>query len=346
MSGKPIDYWTFFAGEAERGNEPLYARYSLGVHDDEELQGFAANAREGQPRANILYGAVHFLLLRGAEHPLRRFYRNLGGRADAAVEDPFPLFRDFVLTHRDALLPIMTTRVTNTNEVGRSALLHAGFRAIAAQGGEPLHLIEIGPSAGLNEIWDEYGVRYLKDGKPLAEIAPDAPLVIDCDVKGERVPPSSPVPTVASRVGLERNPVDLSDADNRDWLKALVWPSHTVRFARLARALELAAARTPNIIAGDALALLPDVLARIPANGTVCVYHTMVTYQLGAAMREALDDMLVVAGLRRPVFRLSLEGNALGENPLLLRRYHDGVRDKQVLALCGAHGTWIEWQAP
>ena len=346
MSGKPMDYWTFFAGEAERANEPLYVRYSLGIRGDEELKAFAANAREGQPHANILFGAVHFLLLRGAEHPLKRFYRNLGGNADASVEDPFPLFRDFVLASRDALLPIVSTRVTNTNEVGRSALLHAGFRAIAAHDGEPLHLIEIGPSAGLNEIWDSYGVRYLKDGVPVAEIAPDAPLVIDCDIKGERAPPSGPTPTVASRVGLESNPVDLSDPDNRDWLKALVWPDHVARFERLTRALELAADRKPNIVAGDALLLLPDVLAGVPRDEPVCVYHTMVTYQFSAAMRAALDHILVAVGLRRPVFRLSLEGTAQGENPLLLYRYHDGVRDKRPLALCGPHGAWIEWQAP
>ncbi len=42
--------------------------------------------------ANILFGAVHFLLLRGADHPLRRHYRNLNGGALLEGEDPFPLF--------------------------------------------------------------------------------------------------------------------------------------------------------------------------------------------------------------------------------------------------------------
>ena len=32
----PNDYWTFFAGEAQRGHSPLYERLALGIRDDDE----------------------------------------------------------------------------------------------------------------------------------------------------------------------------------------------------------------------------------------------------------------------------------------------------------------------
>jgi len=344
MSDKGFDYWAFFVEETRRVNALLYTRLAQGVADDDGLKAFAANARPGQPHANILFGAVHFLLLRGAEHTLKRFYRTLGGGADSGREDPFPDFREFVNAHREELLPIVSSRVTNTNEVGRSALLHAGFRALAEEAGAPLHLIELGPSAGMNMLWDRYGVRYLKDGAAAAEIAPDAALTIECTLRGDLLPPSGATPHVASRLGLERNPVDLSDAANRDWLKALVWPDHLARFRQLERALSLYVPGSAPILEGDALELLPDALARAPANETLCVYHTMVTYQFSDAAREALDNLLIAASLRRPLWRLSLEGTIKGDNPLILHRYRDGLRDKQTLALCGPHGTWIEWQ--
>src|SRR5208282_4764936 len=141
--------------------------------------------------------------------PLRAFYPNLAGKI--AGGDPFPAFQDFVAQHRDAIARLVATRVTNTNEVGRSVALHAGFRALAARAGEPLHLIEIGPSAGLNTIWDSYGVRYNRDSESFATEAPPDALVIDTVLRGTHVPPLGPAPKVASRVGLERNPVDLSD---------------------------------------------------------------------------------------------------------------------------------------
>lgn len=343
MGEAVVDYWNFFAEDARRRDAHLYVRFAEGVGQDTALREFASNTRPGQPAPLILFAAVHYLLLRGARHKLRRFYPNLNGGTATVGEDPFPAFRDFVEEHRDELATLIATRVTNTNEVGRSGLLHAGFRAAAAEAGEPLHLIEIGPSAGLNLIWDRYGVRYSR-GAEVCAIEPQNPaLVIDVALRGETIPPLGRTPTVASRVGLELNPVDLGDMTQRDWLRALVWPDHVARFRRLEAALEAYAHVKPEIRAGDALALLPDALHAIPEDQPVCIYHTLVIYQFSASMREALENILTVAGLRRPVWRLGLEGLLNGEAPLLLSRYHDGTRDMRTLALCDPHGAWIDW---
>ncbi|HUO93242.1 MAG TPA: DUF2332 domain-containing protein [Rhizomicrobium sp.] len=336
-----FDYWGFFVAETRRLNAPLYTRFSEGIAGDPELRALAQTARAGQPPANMILAAVHFLLLRGAEHPLRGFYPNLAH--EVAAGDPFPAFKDFIEKHRDEIARLVATRVTNTNEVGRSAALHAGFRALAARTGEPFHLIEIGPSAGLNMIWDSYGVRYNRDGESFATDAPDGALVIDTALRGTRVPPLGPPPNVASRVGLERNPVDLNDPESRDWLRALVWPDHRVRLARLEKALDVYAAKRPEIRAGDALDLLPEAMASVPPDETLCIYHTIVTYQFPHEAREALDNMLIAAGVRRPVWRLSLEYAGENYHPLRLTRYADGVKTTDELALCDPHVAWIEW---
>ncbi len=143
--------------------------------------------------------------------------------------------------------------------------------------------------------------------------------------------------------GLERNPVDLANDDDRDWLRALVWPDQIERFARLDAALDVYQGAKPEIRVGDALELLPEVLAQIPKGETLCVYHTLVTYQFSPPMRRALDDLLTAAGLRRAVWRLSLEGTANNECPLRLRRYHDGTKEERVLAQAHPHGLWLEW---
>ncbi len=285
---------------------------------------------------------MHFLILRGATHPLTRFYPTAGGAVSAEAEDPMPDFRDFVRTHLGEIETLIATRVTNTNEVGRSALLHPGFRAIAARTDAPLSPIEIGPSAGLNLIWDRYGVRYTRDGQVVAAVNADAPLVIDCALRGERVPPAGPAPRVAGRVGLELHPVDLAKPEDRDWLRALIWPDQVSRLARLDRAIDLFRAETPPILAGDALALLPDALARVPREATPVVYHTIAVYQFSREMREVLESMLVIAGLRRPVWRLSFEFDGM-LYLLSAIRYADGVREETRLASCHPHGTWIEW---
>jgi hypothetical protein len=339
VSAQGFDYWTFFAQDARKTGSEFYATICEGISGSDDLKALAARGRPGQPHANLILAAVHFLLLRGAEHPLRAYYADLGG---GETENPYPVFEDFVAQHRDAVAQLIETRITNTNEVGRSAVLHPGFRMIPGEG--PLHLIEFGPSAGLNLIWDRYGVRYAKDGAAACAVNPGAPLVIDCELRGERVPPCGPTPEVASRVGLELNPVDLANPDDRDWLRALMWPDQVPRLRRLERAIELFDRERPPIVAGDAVELLSDALAAVPPDATVCVYHTIAVYQFGTANREALHDILTVAGLRRPVWRLSFEFDGK-DNELSLIHYHDGTREKRVLASAHPHGTWIEWLA-
>ncbi len=343
MSDKPFDYWDFFVDEAKRADSPLYARLTEGVRDDPELRAFAAQAKKGQPPANILYASVHFLLLRGAEHPLRRFYPNLGGNTRVTDEDPVPHFIDFVAQHRDALTPLIVSKITNTNEVGRCALLHPAFRAMAMEAGEPLDLIEIGPSAGLNLIWDRYGVRYHRGSETFALPVSDPALTLDCELRGPNNPPLGPSPKIANRLGLELNPVNLDDPDQRDWLRALVWPGMHARFERLEAALKVHASHRPEIRVGSALDLLPDALRDMPEDQPVGVYHSFVVYQFTREMREVLDSILVMAGLRRPVWRIGIEGSVSGVNRVTLTHYYDGAREEQVLAHCHPHGAWLEW---
>src|SRR3569833_1475653 len=185
MSGGYADYWDFFAKDALKTGSVLYSRLSAGIGGDEELKALAARARKGQPHANLILAAVHFLLLRGADDPLKRFYATVCGTVSAQHEAPFPDFAAFVRKHRAAIEPMIATRVTNTNEVGRSAVL--------------------------NLIWDKYGVRYRRNDTTVASINDAAPLGIDCEARGDKVPPAGAPPPVASRLGLELNPVDLSN---------------------------------------------------------------------------------------------------------------------------------------
>ncbi len=338
------DYWDFFIAECVRQKAPLYVRLASGVRDDAKLSALAALARPGQPMANLILGAVHFLLLEGMNHELRAQYRTLNPEnAPRPSSDPFPLFRDVCLAHEAKIAAIVASRVTNTNEVGRSAYLRAGFLVVAREAGEPLHLIELGLSAGLNLYWDRHLYRYVRDGAAFAAGPETAKLTLETQLIGPHVPPLEPTPRVGLRVGLERDPVDLSDPDARLWLKALVWPDHKDRFLRLERALEITSGYALDIESGDALSLLPDALAKAPRGGALVVTHTMTTYQFSKDEREALDNLLILASVRRPVWRLSMEWSD-GVYPLKLTRYVDGAQQTRLLALCDPQGGMMEWR--
>jgi hypothetical protein len=77
----------------------------------------------------------------------------------------------------------------------------------------------------------------------------------------------------------------------------------------------------------------------------VLVYHIFGRDQFSEEQRAALDDLLITASLRRPVWRLSFEGKVSGEAPLILYEYGDGVRTNHLLAQAQPHGAWLEWLA-
>jgi hypothetical protein len=337
-------HWKDFAQDARRLGSPLYGRLADAIQDDEELKTIAARRRKGQPPANLLLAAVHFLLLRGAAHTLREFYPTLGGTRSGP--ELFSLFRDFVARHRDEVQRLVESRVTNTNEVGRSSVLRAGFGTLAREERAPLHLIEIGPSAGLNMIWDRYGIRYLRNGAVAEQVMAEAPLVLSCDLKSDAVPPVRDLPRLASRVGLERNPVDLASREDRDWLRAVVWPDQPQRLVRLESAIAMFLETKAEIRAGDALALLPEALAEIPQGEAVCVYHTITVYQFSAEMKAALAALLVAAGLRRPVWHLSFEFDGASDYAVTLTHHQDGVARARHLGQAQPHGGWIAWAGP
>lgn len=331
-----------FAPHCEPGS-PLYYDLSLRVAEDAELLELAVETQAGQPPPNMLLGAAHYLLLDGLAHPAAAYYPTLGG-TEAPGPQAFAAFKDLCLSRRDAVAALLRSRRTQTNETRRCTYLLPAFAVAANEGGgRPLALIELGPSAGLNMLWDRYGYSY-GDGRIYGD--PASPVQLATELWGDIQPPlPERLPEVAWRVGVEVKPVDLDDPDAVRWLEALIWPENVARVARLRAAVALAREARPRIVAGDALHLLPDLIAEAPGEATLCVYHTHVTYQLTAELRGQLDELLEREGRRRPLLRLSCEGFGAEHARLTITSYAGGPPATRLLAITPGHANWIEWQA-
>jgi hypothetical protein len=332
---------TFGLIECRDYGAPFYERLALAVAEDPEILGLAIHTRPGQPAPNLLFGAVQFLLLQGASHSLARFYPALGGSTHVE-DDPYADFRDFCLRNAAAVQSIVEQRIVQTNVVERSLFLAPASCWIASQRpGMPLALIEVGASAGLNLFWDRYLLDY--SGRRLGP--PQSPVVLECEDKGDRsVPLPATAPAVSWRAGVDLEPVDIGDSEAALWLRALVWPDHPRRAFTLGAAMELARADPLRLLEGDALDLLPDLIAEVPSGLLLCVCHTMVLHQLARAQKKQFAALLEAAGSQRQIFEISLGGRYDGTFPLLEVIDHSGDdRHTTVLARCQAHGSWIEW---
>ena len=226
-----------FAEEASNGGCPLYTALAEGVSGDAHVLDIASSARQ-PPVPNLLFAAVHFLLLRGVAHALTSFYASLTPDPSPAG-DAYHHFRDFCMEHESDLRGLLPTRLVQTNEVARCSYLRSAFAFIADETqGQPLSLVDVGASAGLNLLWDRYAYDYRGHG-----LAGDrnSPVRISVEVRGDNRPPiPHDSPSVAFRTGVDLNPVDVTDPDSALWLRALVWPGHERRADRLQAAMALA----------------------------------------------------------------------------------------------------------
>lgn len=275
-----------------------------------------------------LFGGVHLLALTGEE------------------PDPWPRLREVLEERREWLARFVADEPVQTNEVQRAWGLLPGFLAAASAGGIALDLVELGPSAGLNLLWDRWRYRY---GSGVWG-ADDAPL----ELAGEAVdgPPASLLelrPLVRRRLGIDRAPVDLADDAAALRLQAFVWADQEERLARLRAAIEAARSSPPELVAGDYVEELPGVLAARAPDALTVVFHSASTAYLSPEERARLAAVVEAAGEERPLAWLSFEhagDDVDGEIgfetfALDLRVWPGGERRR--LARLDGHGNRLRW---
>ena len=325
-----------FAKEECRKASPLYEQLSLAIAGDLEILRLATHARKGEKVPNLFLAAIHFLLLKGIQHPISVYYESVSGWS----EDPYHKFRSFCLEHANEIMKLVSVHLVQTNEVRRSAFLVPAFVLVSRHSqGKPLHLLEIGASAGENLLWDRYGYNYGK-GQQCGDTT--SPVQIECSLRGHLTPPlPSAFPKVSVRLGVDLNPIDVRDPDATLWLRAMVWPGDEKRAKLLERAIEVAQQDPPELIKGDGIELLPKMLENIPKDAALCIFRTFT--RLSTKAREQFLSLISYHGARRDLFVISTKVHGGDQSAIELVSFKDGHRTEKLLAYCENHGEWLEW---
>jgi hypothetical protein len=234
-----------------------------------------------------LLGALHFLALEGSAPEYAAHLPSCGGDGDA---DAAWNIATQMLERNAHEIALHYAETPQTNEVARSTVLLGGAWAIAERTGKPLHLFDLGASAGLNARLDCY--RYEGDGWTWGD--PMSPLVLRNRTR-EGAPhfPSEPLP-IAERHGCDMHPLDIASARDRMRLLSYVWADQLERVDRLQSAFA-AARRIPmhvdraDLHAWTALSVEPQ-----PGAANV-VMHSVVMDHLPHEARTQLEA--TIAGL-------------------------------------------------
>lgn len=303
--------------------DPLYVAMARAVADRADWASLLSAAPRPQRQPTLWFAAVHDRLLElhdegGAQPALAAWYPSLGGHRLPDRDLPGALDA-FLSAEGEAIRERIATRTTQTNEVGRSAVLHAVLRRLAQRDGRArFALLDVGCSAGLNLGVDRWRYRYVDDatGREFAVVdgsaCEDAPR-IDCRVLAGRGREDFAAlcarartnprlePDVASREGIDPAPVSLDDPAAVRWLRACLWPHDAARRARFDAAVAVALRHrwpvrqvAPDRIAGAVtqwLATVPPDVQPVVFNSWVLAYFDPAALEAHVAvLRRAIED--------------------------------------------------------
>jgi hypothetical protein len=265
-----------------------------------------------------LIGGLHYLVLGG----------------EASWDDP-------LAEHAEFLREFIATQGVQTNEVQRSwVLVPLLLRVAQRMGVEAIDLVELGPSAGLNLVWDRYRYRYQAGEWGRADAA--------LSFEGEE---RRPVPgellrrqlEVRGRVGIDRSPIDVTTERGARLLRSFVWAGQEERMERLDRAIEALREDPPQLVQGDYVEELPGVLAALPPEGLTVVFQTASFGYIGDEGRARVRAVLEEAGRSRRLAFISTGKPRDGEDWGLRIVYWPGG-EREFAGHADFHGSWLSWE--
>jgi hypothetical protein len=329
----------------EAGTSPLYERVAVALSESEEALRAIETAPARRRRPVVILAALHDLALAGRAPALAAAYaaQDAGAAAEAAVET--------LLSRTGPVVATAVRRSPRTDETGRHAVLYpAVAEAARRMGAAAVGLVDVGRSAGLNLGVDRVGITY-DDGPSLGD--PSSPVQVRASIVAGRPVPARAVPEVVARIGVDVDPLDVTNADDARWLRACVPPDQVTT---LEAEVALAAAAPPVLLRGDVVELLPDAVARVPAAALPVVTTTWALSHFPLDRRERFLRSLRAAG--RPVAWVSAEGVGVapsvptfGDRPasghsILGVAVFDGSAPRvEAVGRCWSRGRLLAWLA-
>lgn len=277
------------------------------LRDDEELLSIAAAVPAEKLPPLLFTAAATFLILELRPEPLRSWFPK-AGEPQPAVDAAFPAeYRQFCLDNRDQLLELCSQHRYQMNEVGRCADVIPALTPLASDGRDVV-LVDVGTSAGLGLHLDRYHYVYRGPGGRSSSAGdPGSSLSIEVEVRGEQ-PPALPatLPAIVDRVGIDTEPLDLSEPAVRRWLAACV-PQEITAVTRFQRAAEIATSHPARTVRGDACDLLPGILRECDPAALVCIVDSYAGVFFPPAALRSFRALVQAAGAERDLDWISVD---------------------------------------
>jgi hypothetical protein len=338
-------------GEVEAADaSPLYRRVAIALSESEACLRAIAAAPARRRHPTLILAALQDLALAGRAPALAAPYAVADGDAAAVAAI------DVLVRMTDSVAAIAGRRKVRIGETGRYGVLYPAIVEAARRAGAgAVGLIDVGCSAAFNLNVDRVSIMY-SNGQSRGD--PSSPVRSSATIVGGRTVPIRAMPEVVSRIGIDLDPVDITDAEAARWLRACIWPDQPERAAMLDAELALASTRPPVLLHGDAVEVLPEALARVPTDALPVVTTTWALSHFSLESRLRFLQRLDQAAAGRAVAWVSAEGvgvapaiPTLGDRPASghsivgLAVFDGSTLHAEAVGRCWSRGRLLAWLA-
>jgi hypothetical protein len=144
-------------------------------------------------------------------------------------------------------------------------------------------------------------------------------------------------------VGIDRAPIDVTKEHGARLLRSFVWAGQDERLRRLDQAIEALRADPPELVRGDYVEALPEVLAGLSPDALAVVFQTASFGYIGDDGRARVRSVLEEAGETRPLAFISTGKPRDGDDWGLRIVYWPGG-EREFAGHADFHGSWLSWE--
>ncbi len=335
------DWFKTFAENECKGVSPMYFALSNKISEDDELITLASYCKSRQPMPNLFLASVQYLLFKEPSSELAHYYPSI--HSQYKEDPPFALFKEFCLKRRDQIIELEQSRLVQTNSLNRCAYLMPIFSSYSR--GEEVILVDIGTSAGLTLNMDRYAYFY-DDVHTFGR----SDVKIQSEERGGKMPAFDQMVSFRSKLGIDQNPLDLSDQNNVDWLRALVWADRLPRHEKISAAISLAQKENLQFEKASTIPEFERIIESQDDDAPLLVFHTHVLYQFSKGERVEFTNMMERIGSHRDLLYLAAEHSSVLQNDhgmdgVLVEstEFKKGTKSIRLHAQTNGHANWIKW---
>lgn len=323
--------------EAVKEDSPLYSYITKQLaQNDVLMERFKPHFFNAHFISLYLASVVKHLYLHDDE--LRSYFLNFTSEPKRPSKEMMKLFLDFQETHYSDILMDIERYNLKKNIVERSSVLIPVFQHIIDMSGQDeFNIIELGSKGGLLLNYDWYGYTFNKK----ITVGNTDDLNIKVKLLGyEDGSAIAELKHPHKKIGITQSKIDLTEEDEYYWLMSLYYPEEIKRRKQFVKARKVFLEHPVEILEGDEISLLPEVLASFPEDEAIILFHIHVTKHWSDEKKQQLLQIITDCSATHEIYHVH---HQIFNNDIYLDSYQDGKLQRQKLAHFDLNALTIDW---